>query len=186
MAACEQAGDRELYRLVLAYNNFTNLPRERLNVIGHAGMICGNNVFRKHDTGGTSFRFVTLIIIAFPARIWQVEFFCGFSRSFCMIIRFHCARFARFLPRAPARARHGCVGTSFDRGRGSMRVAITFRSQAEHECCSNEDRYASLSRREAESLPHFIEFETTAFVYHEWVCGILVVRCRAVALRGAG
>jgi len=69
-----------------------------------------------------------------------------------------------------------------------MRVAITFRSQAEHERCSNEDCYPSLSRGEAESLPHFIEFKTTAFVDHEWVCGILrlVVRCRAVALRGAG
>jgi hypothetical protein len=69
-----------------------------------------------------------------------------------------------------------------------MRVAITFRDQAEHERCSNEDCYAFLSRREAESLPHFIQFETTAFVDHEWVCEILrlVVRCRAVALRGAG
>ena len=81
-----------------------------------------------------------------------------------------------------------CCGMPFDRGRGRMRVAITFRSQAEHERCSNEDCYPSLSRGEAESLPHFIEFKTTAFVDHEWVCGILrlVVRCRAVALRGAG
>ena len=67
-----------------------------------------------------------------------------------------------------------------------MRVAITFRDQAEHERCSNEDCYPSLSRGEAESLPHFIELKTTAFVDHEWVCGILVVRCRAVALREAG
>jgi hypothetical protein len=51
----EQTGDRELNRLVLAYNDFTNLPRERLNVIGHSGMICGNNVFRKHDVGGKEF-----------------------------------------------------------------------------------------------------------------------------------
>src|ERR1044071_2917994 len=52
MAAREQTGDSGLYRLGLAYNDFTNLLRQRLNVIGHAGMICGNNVFRKHGVGG--------------------------------------------------------------------------------------------------------------------------------------
>jgi hypothetical protein len=51
MTAREQTGDSELYRLVLAYNDFTNLLRESLDVLGHAGMICGNNVFRKHDGG---------------------------------------------------------------------------------------------------------------------------------------
>ena len=56
MTAREQTGDRELYRLVLAYNDFTNLLRERLNVIRHCGMICGDNAFRKHDVGGMSFR----------------------------------------------------------------------------------------------------------------------------------
>ena len=56
MAAREQTGDSELYRLVLAYNDFTNLRRERLNVIGHAGMICGNNAFRKHGVWGNQFR----------------------------------------------------------------------------------------------------------------------------------
>ena len=59
MTAREQTGDSELYRLVLAYNDFTNLLRESLNVIGHAAMICGNNVFRKHDVGGMSFGSVT-------------------------------------------------------------------------------------------------------------------------------
>ena len=59
MATREQTGDSELYRLGLAYNNFTNLLRERLNVIGHSGMICGNNVFRKHDVGGMSSQPVT-------------------------------------------------------------------------------------------------------------------------------
>ena len=58
MAAREQTGDSELYRLVLAYNDFTNLLRESLNVIGHAAMICGNNVFRKHDVGESVFRLV--------------------------------------------------------------------------------------------------------------------------------
>ena len=51
-----------------------------------------------------------------------------------------------------------------------MRVAITFRDQAEHERCSNEDCYPSLSRREPESLPHFIEFETPALFNHEYFC----------------
>ena len=49
-----------------------------------------------------------------------------------------------------------------------MRVAITFRSQAEHERCSNEDCYAFLGRREPEPLPHFIEFETPALANHEY------------------
>jgi hypothetical protein len=48
-----------------------------------------------------------------------------------------------------------------------MRVAITFRDQPEHERRGNEYDYPSLSRREAESLPHFIEFETPAFLNHE-------------------
>jgi hypothetical protein len=58
MAAREQTGDSELYRPGLAYNDFTNLLRERLNVIGHPGLICGNNVFRKHGVGGNEFRLV--------------------------------------------------------------------------------------------------------------------------------
>ena len=51
-----------------------------------------------------------------------------------------------------------------------MRVAITFRDQAEHERCSNEDCYPSLSRREPESFPHFIEFETPTLFNHEYLC----------------
>ena len=51
MTAREQTGDRQFYRLILAYDNFTNLLREGVNVIGHAGTICGNNGFRKHDAG---------------------------------------------------------------------------------------------------------------------------------------
>jgi hypothetical protein len=35
------------------------LLRESLNVIGHAGTICGNNAFRKHDVGAISFSVVT-------------------------------------------------------------------------------------------------------------------------------
>jgi hypothetical protein len=53
-----------------------------------------------------------------------------------------------------------------------MGVAITFRDQAKHERCSNEHCYSSLGRREAESLPHFIEFETLAFFNHECLCGV--------------
>ena len=59
MAAREQTGDCEFYRLILAYDNFTNLLREGVNVIGHAVTICGNNGFRKHEAGGVSFRLVT-------------------------------------------------------------------------------------------------------------------------------
>ena len=70
---------------------------------------------------------------------------------------------------APAHALH-CCGMPFDRGRGRMRVAITFRDQAEHERCSNEDCYPSLSRRETESLPHLFEFETSILFNHEYLC----------------
>jgi len=41
-----------------------------------------------------------------------------------------------------------------------MRLPVTFRDQAEHEHRDYEQRYSSLSGSEAESLPHFIEFET--------------------------
>ncbi len=43
-----------------------------------------------------------------------------------------------------------------------MSVTITFRDQPEHERRGNEQGYSSLSRREAKSLPHVIEFETPA------------------------
>jgi hypothetical protein len=42
VAACEQTGDCELYRLILSYDNFANLLGERVNVFGHFEMICGN------------------------------------------------------------------------------------------------------------------------------------------------
>ena len=35
MAAREQTGDCEFYRLILAYDNFTNLFREGVNGVGH-------------------------------------------------------------------------------------------------------------------------------------------------------
>jgi hypothetical protein len=47
VTAREQTGDGELYRLILAYDNFTNLLREGVNVIGHPEIICGNAVIRK-------------------------------------------------------------------------------------------------------------------------------------------
>jgi hypothetical protein len=43
-----------------------------------------------------------------------------------------------------------------------MRVAITFRDQAEHERRDYEYGYSSLDGSEAKSLPHFVEFETPA------------------------
>jgi len=64
-----------------------------------------------------------------------------------------------------------------------MRVAITFRDQPEHERRGNEYDYPSLSRREAESLPHFIEFETPAFFNHEDFCGVFFASNRALQRR---
>ena len=61
MTAREQAGDSKFYRLILAYDNFTNLLRERLNVIRHCGMICGDDAFRKHDVGESFFGLATFI-----------------------------------------------------------------------------------------------------------------------------
>ena len=43
-----------------------------------------------------------------------------------------------------------------------MSVTITFRDQPKHECRGDEHCYSSFSRRETESLPHFIEFKTPA------------------------
>jgi hypothetical protein len=45
-----------------------------------------------------------------------------------------------------------------------MGVTITFRHQSKHERGDYEYGYSSLCGREAKSLPHFIEFETPAFV----------------------
>jgi hypothetical protein len=43
-----------------------------------------------------------------------------------------------------------------------IRVAVTFRDQAEHERSEYEYHYSSFYGSEAESLPHFIKFETPA------------------------
>jgi hypothetical protein len=56
-----------------------------------------------------------------------------------------------------------------------MRVAITFRDQPECKRCDDEHSYSSFSRREAEPLPHFIEFETTTLLNHELLWGVLCV-----------
>ena len=58
------------------------------------------------------------------------------------------------------------AGMSLDRGRGRMRVAIAFRDQAEQKRRGHEYDYSPFSRREAESLPQFIEFETPALFSH--------------------
>ena len=47
MAAREQTGNCEFYRLILAYDNFTNLLCERVNVLRHSETIRGNDAFRK-------------------------------------------------------------------------------------------------------------------------------------------
>jgi hypothetical protein len=49
VAAREQGGDCELYRLILAYDNFTNLLCERVDVFRHSEMICGKDKVRKRD-----------------------------------------------------------------------------------------------------------------------------------------
>ena len=64
-----------------------------------------------------------------------------------------------------------------------MRVAITFRDQPEHERRSNEYDYSSFSRREAESLPHFIEIETAALLNHEDFCEVFSASNRALPRR---
>ena len=64
-----------------------------------------------------------------------------------------------------------------------MCVAITFRDQPKHERRGNEHRYSFLSRREAESLPHFIEFETPALFNHEDFCEVFSASNRALPRR---
>jgi hypothetical protein len=49
MAAGEQAGHSEFYRLSLAYDNFTNLLCESINVVGHSGMMSVSDSLRKRD-----------------------------------------------------------------------------------------------------------------------------------------
>jgi hypothetical protein len=72
-----------------------------------------------------------------------------------------------------------------DAGGGRMHVAITFRDQPKHERRGNEHYDASLSRREAESLPHFIEFETAALFNHEYFVKVFCVcSCDFAAAHG--
>src|ERR1044071_7355463 len=49
MTARKQTGYCEFNRLVLAYNNFTNLLYESVKVVGHSEIICGNSALRKQD-----------------------------------------------------------------------------------------------------------------------------------------
>jgi hypothetical protein len=49
MAAGEQTGDGEFHSLVLAYDYFTNLLREGVNVVGHPEIIYKNAALRKQD-----------------------------------------------------------------------------------------------------------------------------------------
>jgi hypothetical protein len=48
-----------------------------------------------------------------------------------------------------------------------MSVAVTFCHQTEHERRENEHDYSFFHRSEAESLPHFFEFETPVLFNHE-------------------
>jgi len=49
VTAREQTSDGEFNRLILPYDNFTNLLREGVNVVGHPEIICGNAALRKQD-----------------------------------------------------------------------------------------------------------------------------------------
>lgn len=49
MTAGEQTSDRKFYGLILAYDNFTDLFREGVNVVRHPEIICGNDAIRKQD-----------------------------------------------------------------------------------------------------------------------------------------
>src|SRR5213592_4557627 len=67
VAACEQTGDCEFYRLILTYDNFTNLLCERINVICHSKeMICGNDRVRKRGYAENGFCFLTLTLAHAP------------------------------------------------------------------------------------------------------------------------
>ena len=47
MTAGKQTSYGKFYRLVLSYDNFTNLLCENVNVVGHPEIICGNATLRK-------------------------------------------------------------------------------------------------------------------------------------------
>jgi hypothetical protein len=49
MTTRKQTGYCEFDSLVLAYNHFTNLLYESVNVVGHPEIICGNSTLRKQD-----------------------------------------------------------------------------------------------------------------------------------------
>ena len=63
VAAREQTGDSELNCLILAYNDFTNLFCEGVNVVGHSEMICGNDALRKRDILEMAFAFLFLLML---------------------------------------------------------------------------------------------------------------------------
>ena len=56
-----------------------------------------------------------------------------------------------------------------------MCVAIALGDKPEQERSGNEQRHASLSRRETKSLPHFIKSETVALPNHEYLTEFLQV-----------
>jgi hypothetical protein len=63
VTAREQTGDSEFYRLILPYDNFTNLLREGVNVVGHPEMICGNDALRKQDMWEMTSVFLLLLML---------------------------------------------------------------------------------------------------------------------------
>src|SRR4029453_10079661 len=70
MTAREQTGDGEFNRLVLSYNNFTNLLCESVNVVGHPEIICGNAAIRKQDMRNGCIIFLFLLLyVTFSIRL---------------------------------------------------------------------------------------------------------------------
>jgi hypothetical protein len=65
MAAREQTGNSEFYRLILAYDNFTNLCCEGANVVRHPEMICGNDALRKQDMRKMTSAFLLFFLLMF-------------------------------------------------------------------------------------------------------------------------
>jgi hypothetical protein len=63
MTAREQTGDRKFYRLILAYDNFTNLLGEGVNVVSHSEMICGNVALRKQDNWKMPSAFLLFLLL---------------------------------------------------------------------------------------------------------------------------
>src|SRR5690348_8627979 len=107
MTPREQTGGREFYRLTLAYDDFTNLLRKSVDLIRHSGMICGENVFRKHCLWGKEYpacyccRCSCFVVESDKSSVSEHVR----VRSFGRLTRFQTTRFVWFRARAPSHIR---------------------------------------------------------------------------------